>query len=154
MLVSAASATTSQLPMVLHCVEGCAVKYKLCMLQHCQVNTHGRLHDFDPKMGGGGCLLGTGNSWCIVVTHERMHSLHACIITMCTGTTSCTVLGWVHGRALTTYNDEPMQDFGPKIEEGGGGGGGGCYAVGVYLALLRYLYTSISTDRLENLLRY
>ena len=42
----------------------------------------------------------------------------------------CHSLSTKAGRVLTTYNDEPTQDFGPKM-----GGGGGCYAVGVYSAL-------------------
>ena len=63
----------------------------------CRVNAHGRLLDFDPKMGGGGggCLLGAGNFWCIVIAHGRilrnssyMHAYWVPCIIMCTATKS------------------------------------------------------------------
>ena len=38
-----------------------------------------------------------------------------------------------HNVQKPTYNDEAMQDFGPKM--GGWGGVGGCYTVGIYAAL-------------------
>ena len=38
------------------------------------------------------------------------------------------------------YNDEPMQDFGPKC---GGGGMGGCYAMGVYPVLYGTCYCAL-----------
>ena len=50
----------------------------------------------------------------------------------------CRSLSTKAGWAFATYNNEPMQDFGPKM---GVGWVGGCYTVGVYSALYGILYS-------------
>ena len=120
----------------------------------CQENAHGRLHDFDPKNGGGGegsgegCLLGAGNfwcieiahgcilhntlyirAWCVVIAHGRMHTLYVqSTWTMHVPYLSRTEQKRLGGHLLHTTTNLG-RTLGPKM------GVGGCHAVGVYWAL-------------------
>ena len=86
-------------------------------------------------------MLGAGNFWCVVIVHERMlcnnmYMLAQCVVIAHGRMPSLIRPHRVPGQcmshflsgsedqkvewAFTTYNDEPMQEFGPKW--GGGGG--------------------------------
>ena len=103
-------------------------------------------------LGMGVCLV-TGSFLCVVIANGRTLYNTLCMHAKCveiahgqthsptTSSIQTTGTMYVHfchslstkaGCVFTRYNDELMQDFGPK---GVGGGGGGCYTVGVYLVL-------------------